>query len=76
MMQMMTWFYVSLSNQRIKNALYNVTVVVGEHSKNENIIFLTNVCYTRRSQKAVYAYFTSLLALYGSDIGVYKQING
>ena len=70
-MQMMTCFYVTLSNQRIKNALYNLTVVVGEHLKNGNTIFLTNVCSARRNQKAVSAYFTSLFALHGSDIGVY-----
>ena len=55
-MQMMTLFYVTLSNQRIKKALYNVTVVVGEHSKNENIIFLTNVCYKRQYMLTLQAF--------------------
>ena len=54
-----------------KKALYNVTVVVEEHLENGNIIFRTNVCSSRRKQKSVSAYFTSLLALHGSDIGVY-----
>ena len=36
---MMTLFYVTLSNQRIKKALYNVTVVVGEHSKKKILFF-------------------------------------
>ena len=49
-MQMMACFYVTLSNQRIKNALYNVTVVVREHKKME-IPFFDQCLLCKAKQK-------------------------